>query len=97
MIKSTIRDAATHIRSLDEFDAKTMSGKMHDYRPFEGRMTNPQDLAEFDSVFDRNKLVYVVYSYSTPIGWYDYANSTWYKVAQKHSVTTSKHWGKIPN
>ena len=34
---------------------------------------------------------YVVYSYATPIGWFDLATGRWTVPAVKYSVTTSRH------
>ena len=51
------------------------------------------DLTRWEA--DRDDISYVVWSYSTPIGWY--ARGSWYKVGQRFSVTTSKHAGFIPN
>jgi hypothetical protein len=42
------------------------------------------------------KGLFVVFSYATPIAWaivYNDGRTERYKVAQKFSVTTSKHWG----
>lgn len=36
---------------------------------------------------------YVVFSYNTPIAWHSAAG--WHKVAQRFSVTTSKHQGNL--
>lgn len=43
---------------------------------------------------DRDSIVYVVWSYATPIAW-KRSDGTWHKVAQKFSVTTSKHQGNL--
>lgn len=43
---------------------------------------------------DNHIMLYVVYSYATPIAW-GTAKEPLYKVKQKFSVTTSKHWGCI--
>lgn len=38
---------------------------------------------------------YVVYSYSTPIAWYNPLTERWTIPAVKYSVTTSKHQGNL--
>jgi hypothetical protein len=43
---------------------------------------------------DRPNITYAVYSYNTPIAWVT-QDGTVHKVAQKFSVTTSKHQGKL--
>lgn len=55
-----------------------------------GRLEGP-DHEKFRE--DMGKIDYVVYSYNTPIAWH--ADGHWHKVAQKFSVTTSKHQGKL--
>ena len=36
---------------------------------------------------------YVVVSYDTPIGWFDYRRGTWVMPRVRYSVTTSRHQG----
>jgi hypothetical protein len=43
---------------------------------------------------DMSQIVYVVYSYATPIAWVT-ADGSVHRVAQKFSVTTSKHQGNL--
>lgn len=43
---------------------------------------------------DMGKIVYAVFSYSTPIAWVT-TDGRVHKVAQKFSVTTSKHQGRL--
>ena len=61
-----------------------------------GRLSGA-DLDKFRK--DCNNIEYVVWSYATPIAWYVAPSATikggWYKVAQKFSVTTSKHQGNL--
>lgn len=35
--------------------------------------------------------VYVVFSYETPIGWFDYRRGTWVMPVERYSHTTSRH------
>ena len=53
---------------------------------------NPDERNRFYE--DANHIDYVVYSYATPIAWHSTSRG-WHKVAQKFSVTTSKHQGKL--
>lgn len=55
-----------------------------------GRLSG-DDLDKFRE--DPRSIRYVVYSYNTPIAWV-MADGEVYRVAQKFSVTTSKHQGK---
>lgn len=56
-----------------------------------GRL-NEEETATFHRDYD--KIVYAVYSYATPIAWV-LSDGTTYKVAQRFSVTTSKHQGVL--
>lgn len=49
------------------------------------------DLERF--MVDRPTIDYVVYSYATPIAWH--AADGWHRVAQKFSMTTSHHQGRL--
>lgn len=43
----------------------------------------------------RNKIVSVIYSYATPIAWYDSEFDFWFVPDVKYSVTTAKHQGYL--
>lgn len=49
---------------------------------------NHTELSRFER--DRDRMVFVVYSYATPIAWV-LDDGTVYKVQQRFSVTTSRH------
>lgn len=61
-----------------------------------GRLTGA-DLDRFAA--DCKEITYVVKSYATPIAWYVAPTATvtggWHIVAQKFSVTTTKHQGNL--
>jgi hypothetical protein len=40
-------------------------------------------------------VLYVIYSFKTPIAWYDERKSQWIVPAVRYSVTTSKHQNKV--
>lgn len=56
-----------------------------------GRLQGPDLEAWYADV---NGIVYVVYSYATPIAWVT-EDGRVHKVAQRFSVTTSKHQGTL--
>ena len=39
--------------------------------------------------------VYVVFSYATPVGWFDYRRGTWVMPRVRYSATTSRHQGLL--
>jgi hypothetical protein len=58
--------------------------------------------ADERKIFEREapRIAYVVYSYGTPIAWFTTTRrggkaGRWHRVAQKFSITTSKHQGKL--
>ena len=82
------RDAIHYIETRQEFRASALEGRA--YGVDSGRL-NEEETARYNQ--DLNAVMYWVYSYSTPIAWY--TKDGWYCVAQKFSVTTSKHQGLV--
>lgn len=78
------RDAQHYIATRQAFKASALSGEK--FTNGSGRLSG-EDLEKFYQ--DVNAITYAVYSYGTPIAWHTSAG--WYVVAQKFSVTTSKH------
>lgn len=79
------RDAIHYITTRQEFRASALEGRV--YNVGSGRL-DAEETARYNQ--DLASTIYWVYSYSTPIAWYSTATG-WYIVAQKFSVTTSKH------
>jgi bisphosphoglycerate-dependent phosphoglycerate mutase len=82
------RDAIHYIETRQEFRASALEGRA--YGVGNGRL-NEEETARYNQ--DLNAVMYWVYSYSTPIAWY--TKDGWYCVAQKFSMTTSKHQGIV--
>ena len=78
------RDAIHYIATRQEFRASALMGTLN-YQGT-GRL-DPEEEARLAR--DVATLNYLVYSYGTPIAWH--TADGWYVVAQKFSVTTSKH------
>jgi hypothetical protein len=83
------RDAIHYIASRQEFKASALSGIDVNASGLQGAYgrLDPEEFARFKAV--EIQVDYVVYSYGTPIAWH--TSEGWYVVAQKFSVTTSKH------
>jgi len=79
------RDAVYYIENRLDFRASALEGLDGRTNTY-GRLDSVE-VMRYESVKD--KIDYVVLSYRTPIAWH-YAGE-WYVVAQKFSVTTSKH------
>ena len=83
------RDALHYIATRQEFKASALSGvnvNEDGLRGNYGRL-DAQEFAQFKQ--DETRVDFVCYSYGTPIAWHTLDG--WYVVAQKFSVTTSKH------
>jgi len=83
------RDAIHYIATRQEFKASALSGSRYSLG---GWQLMGKELGMFEA--DVNGADYIVYSYSTPIAWHT-LNFGWYVVAQKFSVTTSKHTNQV--
>jgi len=79
------RDAIYYIENRLDFRASALEGLDGRTNTY-GRL-DAEEVANYERVKD--SIDYVVMSYRTPIAWH--SAEGWYVVAQKFSVTTSKH------
>jgi hypothetical protein len=88
------KDAEHYITNRKQFTASALRGSScKGWVPEAGRL-NAEEYAKLDqTVRYGSEWVYVVWSYDTPIAWFD--EEGWYVVSQKFSVTTSKHQNLI--
>jgi hypothetical protein len=88
------KDAEHYIVNRKQFTASALRGSScKGWVPEAGRL-NAEEYAKLDqTVRYGSEWVYVVWSYDTPIAWFD--EEGWYVVNQKFSVTTSKHQNLI--
>ena len=86
------KDAEHYIATRQQFTASALKGKFEQYRPQTGRL-NVWESDKLTESRESSEGMYVVYSYDTPIAWFD--SEGWYVVSQKFSVTTSKHQNLI--
>lgn len=101
--KVTLRGVSDAWKACEEFDANgTLRGEYTNW-PSSGRLNDYERsrLEEWATMARQNPSArgfFVVYSYATPIAWaivYNDGTTERYKVSQRFSVTTSKHWGKL--
>lgn len=89
----TDRNAADRIAQLSNAgEAWSNSGGS-----FYGRSGAAWDGGRLDSADEiaaTRKATYVIYSYATPVAWRN-ADGSWTKTAQRFSVTTSQHQGRL--
>ena len=79
------RDAIYYIENRLDFRASALEGLDGRTNTY-GRL-NDGEIAQYEQA--KESIDYVVMSYRTPIAWH--SAEGWYVVAQKFSVTTSKH------
>lgn len=84
------RIAAVYIRERLPFRAGNLSAA--NATPNRAGVMKSPWVDEYLSRVDRNEIVYVVYSYATPIAWLD-TDGVWTLPAITYSRTTSKHQG----
>jgi len=87
MIRTNQRDAQALIRSRETFRASALSGVREAFLSSAGYLSGAERERFYN---DRNGIVYAVLSYRTPIAWLT-TSGEWYIVAQRFSVTTSRH------
>lgn len=89
--------------ACEPFNANdTLTGDWHKYAPHNGRLDNDETTmlrqwADMARIAPGARF-FVVKSYATPIAWaivYNNGEVERYKVQQRFSVTTSKHWGQL--
>lgn len=91
----TLRGVGDAVAAREEFDCNGTLGGVLTSWPHSGRL-NEAERARLDEAAklarELGGSLYVVYSYATPIAW-GIGNADLYKVNQRFSVTTSRHWG----
>lgn len=83
------RDAEYYVTNRLDFRASALEGLDGRTNTY-GRL-DAEEVAQYEKV--KESIDYVVLSYRTPIAWH--SAEGWYVVAQKFSVTTSKHQGIV--
>jgi len=83
------RDADYYVTNRLDFRASALEGLDGRTNTY-GRL-DAEEVAHYEKV--KESIDYVVLSYRTPIAWH--SSEGWYVVAQKFSVTTSKHQGIV--
>jgi hypothetical protein len=92
MIRTTIRDASYYIAKQTTFNASAMSADFFivtDGMPQWGQLDG-EDLDQLRHDLETHKILYVVYSYATPIAWGP-VGSPLYVPDAHYSATTTKH------
>lgn len=85
------KQAGEAIAEMEDFTASALRGKWEAYSVDAGRL-DPEEAEQLHRSQAKG-LLYIVYSYRTPIAWRDLEG--WYIVEQKFSCTTSRHQGIV--
>jgi hypothetical protein len=91
-ISSRSREVAEAIRDREPFETYGALKATRQQGYAQSGRLGGDDLEAFNR--DNGSITYVVWSYATPIAWVT-DDSRIHKVAQRFSVTTSKHQGKL--
>ena len=83
------RQAVVEISNRSPFKSSALSASTR--QPYGSGWLNHQELMQLEA--DHADIDYTVYSYATPIAWH--TPRGWHVVAQRFSVTTSKHQSKV--
>lgn len=93
MIYTTMKNVPELIRNRRRFKASNLSGKLilDIDKPVEGGMLPEPFYKLLNSDLIKNRSLYVVFSYKTPIAWYLPHTRQWRVPHVKYSHITSKH------
>ncbi len=92
-MRVTNKGASDCITLRQNFNANSMSGRWTGYSSAGIMPASARDEFQWHmhNAVSEGRELYVVYSYDTPIAWYDPFHRQWYYVDAKYSVTTSRH------
>lgn len=98
---TTTRNAHAKIEAREPFTTggALRGGALDTRYPHTGRLPQPYRKIYLDlagKAYYASKTLYVVYSYDTPIAWFDPFTETWVHPDVKYSTTTSHHRGQCP-
>lgn len=96
-LSSRSREVAEHIRDRRPFQTHgalraTEETERHGLGPWDSGQLAGADLDRYRE--DMREIRYAIWSYSTPIAWWTESRG-WHIVAQRFSMTTSHHQGKL--
>ncbi len=96
MIRTSIKNSTVLIENREDFDAGTLTGKWETLISW-GRVIEAEDFFYYalsrglrETVLRDHSRLYVIYSYQTPIAFYD-PNYGWFISERTYSVTTARH------
>ena len=93
--KVTNREAVGKIARREDFSNSTgsLTGKDLGVHPIGARFGRLPEWA--DRELSKVGRAYVVFSYGTPIGWFDYQRGIWTVPRVRYSNVTSRHQGRL--
>lgn len=94
LTKINTRDWLTIAGALRSREAFKTNGALHG-EPVNGRLDLNYGRLHYDYYKSLEGAEYVVYSYLTPIAWYNPSEGYWFMPSDKYSLTTTKHQSTI--
>lgn len=85
------RDLARHIQHIPARDIDTYGAMSYTPNGYWTGYLPDRLVRVLSNLRDRQKYIPMVYSYGTPIAWYDAEHGAWVKPDVSYSVTTGKH------
>lgn len=98
MGRTTLREVSARVAAREAFEGNSISGEVHTGRyvpPWGNRLDSAERerlAQDAERAAEIGESLYVVLSYATPIAW-GIGREDLYKVSQRFSVTTSRHFG----
>lgn len=94
--KVSNREVPGMVANRDRFDTnnETVRGDWEWY-PSYGKLPQEWRVQLASELSGLDEAMYVVYSYSTPIAWWNPSTTQWTVPDTKYSVTTSRHQGLV--
>lgn len=89
------RDLARHIQHIPARDIDTYGAMSYTPNGYWTGYLPDRLVRVLSNLRDRQKHIPMVYSYGTPIAWYDSDHGAWVKPDVSYSVTTGKHQGYL--
>ena len=89
------RDLARHIQHIPARDIDTYGAMSYTPNGYSTGYLPDRLVRVLSNLRDRQQHIPMVYSYGTPIAWYDREHEVWVKPDVSYSVTTAKHQGYL--
>lgn len=94
-MRTTNRDVPRLARHTPDYPIEGRGAVSYTERGYWSGYLPPRLKSIFSDLISRQRFIPTVYSYGTPIAWYDRQHNVWVVPAVSYSVTTAKHQGSL--